>query len=1125
MKQQKHKTLKLLTLCLMIAFIAIFASGILVACNRHEPSDKPTDETPPLVETPTLLKQLFPVIDKSLGYLTAQDPDIIPDCEMYIWTFFLPQSADSDSRIPYYWLEIGQSLYNNGDDDNDAAEPEVSPIYIGVFENEQIAQTAYDLIQSNQRLSSFFPFDCQTDGALIISEKAAGSFEEAQPAALCEKSQEALDFIKDGILKEATYNIAGNYAVIMPKDAQTIDRSILLAKKSAQGNRYAEYHYYLSRETAYQQFKDFEPNKYSYTDDSYVNISDDSYNYTCDREGLQFVLNDDCESYSVNGYGYDTPPETLNLVIPKSCGTMPVTRINALDRDLDIASITIPKSVTSIDERAFESYENIVSADIPAFALKYLKKEYLQALIINGEDLPYRLISNCNALTKLTLSNSVKSIAENAIVNCPNLAEITYDGTLAEWEAVEKSSNWIDRWTITVRCKDGTKTEVINISSDEVFEKLWTTAYNKIGSKNINKSDSVSMNFDIQLALNAISNADSKLVNQTLIGIDFTGYYDRNTTTSDNSVFKLRLYNPSDNNKTLFSLYLYADDRNNTYIEYEDLMIKIPHNLYSFIADDPNISVPEDFSQTSIAFGLDYILNQFGGDWSLNDPINALLYILKVNLKPVFEQYGGYLGIDDYNSLFSYDSFLCFNNFNTLRFLQTPFIQKIFLASRERLESGTLYNLTLDNTALSFLSGMSEVLTEMFGTSSNNNNKFSLILNEENNSVNSLSVLARLGGIQTLMSDKNSGDEISIVPEIVLTIKDFNIQKSNGANNINVNKSDFTDTVAIQNKISVDVQRANIRNIEITIVGKLDFANVTDNKTAINIYIDISGDGWGDNHRFATASFMDSTFALAFEDEVHTHGQLIKGFVFDTKTNAAQLLRKYVQQIFFSQNGSAQTATNGNNAVITKVFGVANSLLSIWQPDANLKFKANDLLSFILSVYSKVNPDASNLTRDRLLDNILSAIQERADYISELYFDDCINILQGNIVTSSDGTVTFTVDDAITKLALLFADEYCIFGFNEMPTISGLIPIIRAMLGATVSASVSIADGLQIHIDVSIEGYYYSISIDNTVDVIDATGLTFEDVYLQYVNAADNEKGKWMDFQGLFANEAHTDAA
>ena len=64
---------------------------------------------------------------------------------------------------------------------------------------------------------------------------------------------------------------------------------------------------------------------------------------------------------------------------------------------------------------------------------------------------------NCNGLTSVTIPDSVTSIGESAFYNCTGLTSVSFNGTIAQWNAIEKASSWKSNVRATeVVCKDGT---------------------------------------------------------------------------------------------------------------------------------------------------------------------------------------------------------------------------------------------------------------------------------------------------------------------------------------------------------------------------------------------------------------------------------------------------------------------------------------------------------------------------------------------------------------------------------------------------------------------------------------------------------------------------------------------
>ena len=58
--------------------------------------------------------------------------------------------------------------------------------------------------------------------------------------------------------------------------------------------------------------------------------------------------------------------------------------------------------------------------------------------------------------TSITIPNSVKSIGDHAFYNCSKLKSIIFEGTKAQWNAIEKGEDWdANTGNYTVHCTDG----------------------------------------------------------------------------------------------------------------------------------------------------------------------------------------------------------------------------------------------------------------------------------------------------------------------------------------------------------------------------------------------------------------------------------------------------------------------------------------------------------------------------------------------------------------------------------------------------------------------------------------------------------------------------------------------
>ena len=118
-------------------------------------------------------------------------------------------------------------------------------------------------------------------------------------------------------------------------------------------------------------------------------------------------------------------PKTINgdITIPES-----ITAIssNAFTGCVNITSVTIGNDVTSIGSSAFSGCSNLTSINIPD----------------NVTHIGFYTFSRCTSLTSITIPNGVTILYEGMIAYCTSLTIIHFNGTVEEWNAIEKWDMW-----------------------------------------------------------------------------------------------------------------------------------------------------------------------------------------------------------------------------------------------------------------------------------------------------------------------------------------------------------------------------------------------------------------------------------------------------------------------------------------------------------------------------------------------------------------------------------------------------------------------------------------------------------------------------------------------------------
>ena len=118
------------------------------------------------------------------------------------------------------------------------------------------------------------------------------------------------------------------------------------------------------------------------------------------------------------------------------------------------ATGTLVSEVIEIDGKMYEAYYSRLKEHIAANCKEVVVDEKV------GEDTVTAVMSGgfsqLTALEKVTLPASITEIGKAAFYQCKSLTDITFLGTVEQWNAIEKGTNWDkDSGNYTVHCTDG----------------------------------------------------------------------------------------------------------------------------------------------------------------------------------------------------------------------------------------------------------------------------------------------------------------------------------------------------------------------------------------------------------------------------------------------------------------------------------------------------------------------------------------------------------------------------------------------------------------------------------------------------------------------------------------------
>ncbi|MDE7373003.1 MAG: hypothetical protein K2N18_02960, partial [Clostridia bacterium] len=507
------------------------------------------------------------------------------------------------------------------------------------------------------------------------------------------------------------------------------------------------------------------------------------------------------------------------------------------------------------------------------------------------------------------------------------------------------------------------------------------------------------------------------------------------------------------NYKEILTLYAFADDLDNLYIDFAGKNIKFPHNLESnlfekgaagkAIANLLNNKVEIGGKEKSFNEIIDLVTKSFGSDWNLNSLVDSILTLVGYDANKILDllkesKYGttiaSILGVSRLEDL------LDNGKLNILKILTADTLSEVLPATKQKLASGaTVHKMNIGGlvAVVSAIPAIRDLgISEILG-SGDNAGELTLSFSETNGAIKDFTIFAQLMGMrQEKVFQDEKGNDHALIPEISLKITDLSIKplasdKSNGVA-LKTAKENYSDTVAFDETVELAASGIKINKftddgkdiylngkIIVNAKGMLDIVNtkaviadtangITANKTKANITVQLVNADEAPVP-LAQLSYANGKLAGKIHDSIDlgiiNEGWSGKtGFVYDLGAdfNVADIVQDHIAAFIEDFFPSDETAVVSSDIPTYSLFqkisrvldpGIGNILNVVTTPNNHLHIEIANILQTVVNIKEAVAPGGDNgWTEENRIEAIINSLTNPP--YADKSIDDCVKILE-----------------------------------------------------------------------------------------------------------------------------------